>query len=84
MPHTNVRQYFEEVFPDPTYPHDDDAECFEDMPLDSVCGRDCKKAIRAAELMRVQIEAAFGDLYPEFFINLREMTARVVRCFITG
>jgi hypothetical protein len=58
------------------------------MPLDSVCGADCKQAIDTARAFSESVIKAYGDeteqLYPEKAEQVRALVEEVCGVFIVG
>lgn len=79
----NVRDYFEQVFPDHAYDHED-AERLKSMPLNSMCGGDCRLTIDAASILANRITVAFGNDKPQHFKQLADIVIDVCCCYIYG
>lgn len=93
----NVREYFENEFShkadlailERVHPSSmGDAVTFgtilAEMPVDSTCGDDCRKAIDAAKGMHRHITAAFGRDMPRLIETNLYTAARVCSCYIRG
>lgn len=81
----NVREYFETIL---SARHlvgmtADEIEALESMPVDSVCGEDCKNALNSCATLLISIHRAFGpDSNEEDEIVAATLSA--VICFICG
>lgn len=85
----NVHDYFRSQFP--LYPSDDDVDILAEMPLDSVCGLDCKCAIDAATGLVNHIVKAYGPidsfqhpLGPTLTNPVIDAAVQVCVCYIRG
>jgi hypothetical protein len=56
----------------------------EQMPIDSVCGEDCRKAIDAARDLIEHIRMAFGDDRPDDIDRVTEVARDVCCCYVNG
>jgi len=59
-------------------------EAMESMPVDSVCGDDCKLAIDRAKAFLDSVRKAYGDTHPDYIESVNDITAEVLGCFICG
>lgn len=60
----NVRDYFENAFPNHAYDQVRDSLDLASMPLDSTCGDACKIAVDRAKALDDLILDGHGDFYP--------------------
>lgn len=85
----NVLDYFKAQFP--LYPTDEDVEILGEMPMDSVCGLDCKCAIDSATSLINHVVRAYGPidsfehpLGPTLTFPIINAAVQVCVCYIRG
>ena len=77
---TTVLEYFADTFPH--HPLDmDEAKSLQDMPLDSVCGAMCQKAIRSGDDL---YELLYGEALAEEVYQVAEAVLQLVLIYING
>lgn len=79
---TSVHQFFIEQLPGKLKVRE--ADVLKSIPLDSVCGKDCRQAIQTAADFTAQIRKAHGTGTPVLENLVRSTALSIVLTFICG